>query len=139
MSRHFTFAVVDDHPMVRRGIVEILLDQSDFRVLGEGGCADDALQLAAEHNPNMMLLDVNMPGCGVAAAGLIRASYPQVRTTLFSFRQDLEVVRASFEAGASGYIVKGISSVALIAAVRTMLAGETYLSQALRERLNGDS
>ena len=135
MTARFTIAVVDDHPLVRQGIAENLEDEPDFTVVALGGSADDAERIALENKPDLMFLDLNMPGGGLDAVIRVRAKVPGVKTAMFSFRQDLAIVRACLAAGAHGYIVKGISGPGLNAVARRLLEGGTYIDPELEGRL----
>ncbi len=130
-SQVFTFAVVDDHTMVRRGIIDTLLDEPDFMLVGQGGTAEEALQLALSKRPALMMLDVNMPGGGLDAVARIRLENLETRLVMFSFRRDIDIVRASIAAGATGYIVKGAPARELVAGIRTVLSGQTYIDPQL--------
>lgn len=138
MTRPFKLAVVDDHPLVRQGLVETLSDDPRFIVIASGGTADEAVALVATHQPDLILLDVNLPGGGVEAAARIHAASPHIKIAMFSFRQDLAIVRACLAAGASGYIVKGISGSQLIAVAHRLLDGETVIDAELARRLAPD-
>ncbi|MFM9827369.1 MAG: response regulator transcription factor [Sphingomonas sp.] len=128
--------VVDDHPLVRRGIVESLSDDAAFHVAGEGGDTDAAVALSASLQPHLIFLDVNMPGGGgVVAAARIHAEMPHIKIAMFSFRQDLAIVRASLAAGASGYVVKGVSGSELITIAHRILGGEIVLCPEIAKRL----
>jgi two-component system, NarL family, nitrate/nitrite response regulator NarL len=135
MSDTYRFAVVDDHPIVLRGIIESLLEEPDFDVVGEGRTAEDAVRIAREAQPHFIVLDVNMPGSGVEAAAKIRSENPSLIIVMFSFRQDLEIVRASLQAGASGYLIKGVSGAIMISVIRRLLAGEIYIDPIIARRL----
>jgi two-component system, NarL family, nitrate/nitrite response regulator NarL len=135
MSKKYRLAIVDDHPLVRRGIAETLEDEPDFEIVAQGVSADEAVEIARVHKPDLMFLDVNMPGGGVSAAARIRETSPAIAIGIFSFRQDLAIVRACLAAGANGYIVKGIQGSELIALTRVLLAGETWLEPELVRRL----
>ena len=134
-SKKVRLVVVDDHALVRQGIIETLEDDPDFEVVGQGASAEDAVRVVNETKPDLIFLDVNMPGGGVAAASQIHTQNPDVLITMFSFRQDLAIVRACLAAGASGYIVKGITGCELIAVVRRLLAGEQWIEPELARRL----
>lgn len=139
MTVRFRLAVVDDHALVRRGVVESLTDEAAFDVVGEGADATQALELARVHSPHLIYLDVNMPGGGgIAAATQIQLHAPQVKIAMFSFRQDLAIVRASLAAGARGYIVKGISGSEFVAITHRILAGETVIDPEIQRRLAVD-
>lgn len=121
-----TIVVADDHPMVRRGLVATLEDEADFKVIGEAGSGDEAVALVRQLRPRVVILDVNMPSSGLGASRAIKAEFPQTLTVMFSFRQDPEIIRASQEAGASGYIVKGASGAAVIDAVRAVIEARSF-------------
>lgn len=127
----YRIAIVDDHPLVREALIDIFSDNASFEIIGQGGSADEAVAIVGAHLPDAILLDVNMPGGGVAAAGRIRLETPVVRIIMFSFRQDKEIVRDCFAAGASGYVVKGVSGPELVAAVESVLGGSTYVDPRL--------
>jgi two-component system, NarL family, nitrate/nitrite response regulator NarL len=135
MTGKYRLAIVDDHPLVRRGMAETLEDEPDFEVVAQGVSADDAVHIAEHDKPHLMFLDVNMPGGGVLAAARIRAVAPDVVIAIFSFRQDLAIVRASLDAGAKGYIVKGIAGGELRSLSRVLLSGEQWLDPEIVRRL----
>ena len=135
MNAKYRLAVIDDHPLVRQGIAENLEDEADFAVVAQGGSADDAVRIAHDRKPHLIFLDLNMPGGGLEAATRIKAEVPGVMTVMFSFRQDLTMVRACLAAGARGYIVKGISGPDLNEVAHRLLNGETYIDPELASRL----
>ena len=126
------FVVVDDHALFRRGIAESLESDNQFSVVGEGGSLDDAVKLVRDLEPDVCILDVNMPGGGIAAATEIHRIAPSVLILVFSFRIDAATVKSAFDVGASGYLCKGESGKILHEAIRKMLGGETYLDPALQ-------
>ena len=135
MAETYRLAVVDDHPLVRQGIAENLEDEVDFCVVAQGGSADDAVAIAHKDKPDLIFLDLNMPGGGLEAATRIKAEVPDVKVVMFSFRQDLAIVRSCLAAGARGYIVKGISGPDLNRVARCLLEGGTYIDPELVSRL----
>lgn len=128
-------AVVDDHPVVRRGIVDTLNDEDDLEVVAEGGSAADAIRVAESERIDLMLLDVSMPGDGLAAAAHIHSSRPHVRFAMLSIREDFATVRTALKSGARGYISKGIDATELVSCVRRILGGASYVSPDLAARL----
>ena len=134
----FRIVIVDDHRLVREGLIDVFADDPDFEVVGEGASADDALALVSGKSPDIVLLDVNMPGGGVDAARRITAASPAVRVVMFSFRQDKEIVRDCLDAGAMGYVVKGATGRELTAAVRTVLGGARFVDPKLATVLRDD-
>lgn len=127
--------VVDDHPVVRRGIVATFAEEADFEVIGEGACAEDAIRLVDEKRPDLILLDVTMPGGGIEAATSIAKSRPETSILMLSIREDLKTVRSALRAGAHGYISKGVAGEDLVKSARRVLAGERYVSPELGARL----
>jgi DNA-binding NarL/FixJ family response regulator len=127
----YRIAIVDDHALVRLGLSDVLSDHADLNVVAMGDSAADAVSIAVEHAPDLMMLDVNMPGGGIEAAGRIRAEMPAVKILMFSFLKDAEIVRQSLAAGATGYLVKGVSGADLELAVRTVLSGSRYIDPAV--------
>jgi two-component system, NarL family, nitrate/nitrite response regulator NarL len=135
MNRTAKIAIVDDHPVVRRGIAETFGEQSDFEIVGEGASADDAIALIKAKRPDLIILDVSMPGGGVEAAEQIRKLDPTAKIMMLSIREDLATVRAALKAGARGYVSKGVDGTDLVASARRILIGERYVSPALAARL----
>lgn len=135
MSKKSRVVVVDDHPVVRRGISATFAEESDFEVVGEGACADDAIALAKDKRADLILLDVTMPGGGIEAAAAISQMRPDAAIIMLSIREDLTTVRAALRAGAHGYISKGVAGDDLIASARRVMAGERYVSPELAARL----
>ena len=138
MAKRRRVVVVDDHPVVRRGVAATFAEESDFEVVGEGSSAEDAVRLAREKHPDLVVIDVTMPGGGVEAAAAIAKARPDVAILILSIREDLSTVRAALRAGAHGYISKGISGGDLVASARRVLAGERYVTPELAVRLIAD-
>ena len=135
MTPSIRLAVVDDHPLMRIGVEHILGQEEDFEIVGSGQCADDAVRIARELAPNIMLLDVNMPGGGVAAASEIIAAQPFIRILFLTVSERPEDVTAALDAGVRGYILKGISGPDLVRTIRSVGAGETYITPQFAARL----
>lgn len=138
MTKKSRVLVVDDHPVVRRGIAATFSEEPDFEVVGEGASADDAVRLAQEKRPDLVLLDVTMPGGGIEAAAAIVKVRPETAILMLSIREDLATVRAALRAGAHGYISKGVAGDDLVVSARRVLAGERYVSPELGARLIAD-
>ena len=116
-------AIVDDHPMMRAGIVWAFGQARGFEVVGEGASAAEAIHLAETLQPDLIFLDINMPGDGVHAAQLISHNYPAVRIIIFTVHEDEQHVVNAFGCGASGYLIKGVSSAELIQTARSVHEG----------------
>ncbi len=135
MSDNYRIVIVDDHPMVRKGVRDTLEEEPDLKVVGEGSSADDAVRLAGDLGPDLMLIDITMPGDGLMAAQAISRAHPQIKLAMLSVREDLGAVTTALHAGARGYISKGIGGPELVALVRRLLDGHSYVSPDLAARL----
>lgn len=128
--------VVDDHPVVRSGLVGLLDVETDLEVVGEAGDGAEAVARVAALSPDVVLMDLRMPTMdGAAATGAILAAHPEVRVlVLTTYDTDADIVRA-VEAGATGYLLKDTPRAQLVEAVRSAARGETVLAPAVAARL----
>jgi two-component system nitrate/nitrite response regulator NarL len=130
-----TIAIVDDHPLFREGVSRTLSEIDDFVVVGEGASADDAATLAASHGPDVLLLDVSMPGGGIDAISEILARSPQTKVLMLTASEEVEPLVAALRRGAAGYVVKGVGARELAEAIRTVLGGSWFVSPSMRARM----
>ncbi len=135
MPERTTLVVVDDHPLYRAGVVRTLADAPDLRVLGEGDSADDALELVRRVGPNIVLLDISMPGGGVSAARHIADEAPGTAIIMLTASENDDDIMESLAAGARGYVLKGVGAHDLLTVVRAVAAGGSYVSPSLAGRL----
>lgn len=128
--------VVDDHPVVRAGIVGLLAGEPDLEVVGEAGDGAQACDLAAALQPDVVLMDLRMPVMdGTTATERILAATPTIRVVvLTTYETDADILRA-VEAGATGYLLKDTPRDDLVAAVRAVAGGETVLAPSVARRL----
>jgi DNA-binding NarL/FixJ family response regulator len=130
--------VVDDHSVVREGIRHILEGEPGFVVVGEAGNGTDALRLAVEQKPDVVVLDVSMPGeSGLRVAPRLRDASPETRVLIMSMHDNAEYVREGVRAGASGYLLKDSAAAELRLAVRAVHAGGSYFSTPAALGLSG--
>lgn len=127
--------VVDDHPLFREGVARSLGEAGSFEVVGQGGSAGEAVRLVQEHRPDLVLLDISMPGGGTAAAKAIIDHSPDIKVVMLTVSEADDDIMAALKAGASGYVLKGVGSAELASILTGILAGESYLSPALAARL----
>ncbi len=122
--------IVDDNPVIRRGVAALLSDADDIRVVGEAGDGQEAVSLAASVSPDVVLLDVRMPGMdGIAAAGPLSQ---RARVMMLTYTDESEQVVEAIRQGASGYLVHGqFEAEELAARIRQLAAGDTVLSPAV--------
>jgi two-component system response regulator NreC len=128
--------LVDDHAVVRAGLRLLLEAVEEFEVVDEAADAREAVFKARRHKPDVILLDVLMPGVsGVEALAELRAEAPGAKLLMLSMEDDASYVRRAFEQGADGYVVKDAADVELVAAVREVAEGHRYLHPQLGARL----
>ncbi len=135
MTEPIRVIVADDHPLFREGVVASLRGAGDFVVVGEASDATDAVRSAREHLPDVALLDVTMPGSGLRAAAEIAAHCPATRIVMLTVSEDEDDLMTALKAGASGYVLKGVSARELAAVLRKVAAGEVYVPPALAGRM----
>ena len=128
--------VVDDHAVVRSGIRLLLEAEDDIEVVGEAGDAEEGIRAARLEKPDVVLLDVVMPGrSGIDATPEIRAAAKDAAVLVLSMQDDPSYVREAFASGASGYVLKEAVDVEVVQAVREVAAGRQYVHPALGARL----
>jgi DNA-binding NarL/FixJ family response regulator len=121
--------LVDDHVLVRAGLRNLLETIDGVKVIAEAGDGTEALRLASEHRPDLVIMDIAMPQLGgLDAAARIRQELPDSRVLILSMHASDEYVRRALRAGASCYLLKDAAAVELELAVRAVMRGETYLS-----------
>jgi two-component system, NarL family, response regulator NreC len=128
--------IVDDHTLVRSGLRLLLEAEDDLHVDDEAGDAEQAIRLARLHKPDVILLDVVMPGrSGLEAAGDILEAAPESKILVLSMQDDPSYVRQAFGVGATGYLLKEAADGELVQAVREVASGGRYVHPALGARL----
>ena len=128
--------VVDDHAIVRSGLRRVLDAEPDIETVSEAENAERAVFEAMEHKPDIVLMDVVMPGkSGIEGLPALLQAVPGVHVLILSMQDDPRYVREAFEAGASGYVLKEAADTEVITAVRAVAAGERYVHPALGARL----
>jgi DNA-binding NarL/FixJ family response regulator len=135
MAGKISVVVIDDHSLFRAGVIQTLELDPGIEVVGEGGTGEKAIELAERLRPDIILLDISMPGNGIEAAGKIAARPDAPRVIMLTVSEDDDSVIAALEAGAVGYILKGIESLQLITAVKSVAAGDSFVSPNLTVRL----
>lgn len=131
--------LADDHAVLRAGLRLLLDAQADLKVVGEAGDGAEALRLAAELHPDLILLDLTMPGLsGLEALPALRKAVPGARVLILTMHDDEGYLRQALRAGASGYVLKKAADAELISAVRAVLRGEVYVHPSMTKALLED-
>ncbi|HGG65707.1 MAG TPA: response regulator transcription factor [Rhodobacteraceae bacterium] len=127
--------LADDHPIFRDGLVQSIEETGEFEVVGVGESADDAVFLAKKHNPDVALLDLSMPGNGITAAKRISRASTAKHIAMLTVSEDDGDVTAALEAGAIGYVLKGVSAAELRRILTGISKGEAHVSPGLAARV----
>jgi DNA-binding NarL/FixJ family response regulator len=124
--------IVDDHAVIRRGVRGILSSYPEWEICGEADNGQDAVRLAAELRPDVIIMDVSMPGLnGLEATRIIREVLPECRILLLTLHSSAEFLRNAFSAGARGYVLKSDAEQELIRALNVVIGEGTYVSPSI--------
>jgi len=135
-GRPLRLLVVDDHEVVRQGLVSLLERREHFQVVAEAGTAAEAVEMARKFEPDLVIMDVRLPdGSGIEACREIRAEFPTTRVVILTSYPDEEAVLSAIIAGASGYLLKQIRSRDLVSALESVGRGESLLDPAVTEKV----
>jgi two-component system response regulator NreC len=128
--------IVDDHAVVRSGLRRVLDAETDIETVGEAPTAERAVFEAIENTPDVVLLDVMMPGkTGIEGMPALLRAVPNVKVLVLSMQDDPRYVREAFDAGASGYVLKEAADTEVVGAIRAVAAGERYVHPSLGAKL----
>jgi DNA-binding NarL/FixJ family response regulator len=129
--------IVDDHPLMRLGIAALIDAQPDMRVVAQAGTAESAVALHAQHSPDVTLMDLQLPGMGgVHGIRAIRRRKPDARFVVVTMYEGDEDVHQAMEAGAKGYVIKGMPHETLLNAIRRVRAGGRFLPPPVMQALH---
>lgn len=135
MHKH-RIVIAEDHTLVRAGLRALLLQEDDLEVVGEAGNGRDAVRSVSSLSPDLVLMDLTMPGSnGIEAIAEIKRRFPAVRVLVLTLHKSDEYIHESLDAGADGYILKDATQDELRAAIRSVLSGKTYLSPDVSSRI----
>ena len=135
-KRPYTLLVVDDHEVVRQGLVAVLGRRPEFQVVAEAGTVAEAIDQARRFEPDIVVMDVRLPdGSGIEACREIRAELPATRVVMLTSFPDEEAVLSAIVAGAAGYLLKQVRARDLVAALEAVGRGESLLDPAVTEKV----
>ena len=138
MTAPLRLAVVDDHPLFREGVTRSLVEHGGFEIVGEGASAEDAMRIVGESAPEILLLDISLPGGGMSAVRDILERRPAQKIVMLTVSETRDDVTGALNHGVRGYVLKGVGSNMLAEILRNVAAGEVYVSPVLSARLLSD-
>jgi DNA-binding NarL/FixJ family response regulator len=120
--------IADDHPLLRDGLVQLLMKEPDFEVVGQAADGEEAVRLASEKVPDVVVMDIEMPRLdGLEATRQVRAAHPETSVLVLTVHDDEEYISALLDAGAAGYLLKTTYGKELVQAIRAVRVGEFVL------------
>ena len=135
MSAKVSIVVADDHPLFRGGVVLSLQEHGGFTVVAQAGTAEEAVAEVEAHMPDLVLLDISMPGSGLAAASQIACRFPAVAIVMLTVSEADDDLLAALKAGARGYALKGVAADELTGILQGVADGASYVPPALAGRV----
>jgi two-component system, NarL family, response regulator LiaR len=133
-----TVMIAEDHSLVREALRTLLSGQKDLKVVGEAGDGEEAVRLATQLRPDIIIMDISMPKLnGLLATRQIKAQFPNIKILVLTVHSDSEHVMGIFEAGASGYLTKSVFGNEVITAIRSVMAGDSVLSKTILKQILG--
>lgn len=136
MNEPHRVLIVEDHALLRAGLLALLAREPDIAVVGEADNGRDALRVAGQTSPDLVLLDITMPGTnGIDAIADLKRRCPTIKVLILTVHKSDDYIQASLNAGADGYLLKGATPEELHLAMRTVLSGKCYLSPEVSQQV----
>lgn len=138
MRQKTTILLVDDHPLLRKGIADLMNSEADLEVVGQAGTMQEAMAEAAKLKPGLVIVDVSLDGNnGIELMKTFSARWPSMPLIAYSMHDEAIYAERALRAGAKGYVMKDAAPEALLKAIREVMKGKIYLSEAMSDRLLG--
>ncbi len=136
MPNDVRFIIVDDHPISREGFATLINQEQGFAVVAEAGSAEEALALLPTVSVDFIVVDISLRGInGIQLIRKIKSAYPSIYVLVVSMHDEALYAERALDAGANGYIMKEVASMKVLDAIKTVLSGNVYLSDSMRERI----
>lgn len=136
MGEKKTILIIDDHPLLREGLVSFISKQAGYEVVGEAARGEEGISKVEELLPNLILMDISLPDVnGIDATRRILLSYPETKVIILSMHSKINFITDAFRAGASGYITKDATGENLVECLETVVQGEYYMDMAVSQRV----
>lgn len=135
-KKNIKIILADDHSLIRKALIDIFKKQPNFEVIAEAEDGSTAVKLASEKTPDIIIMDISMPGLnGLEATRQIKASHPEVNILVLTIHDEMEHILGILEAGADGYLIKNASEDEIVLAVNALVLGETILSPTVSQKI----
>lgn len=121
-------AFVDDHPILLDGLAQAFSANDGYRVVGTGGCTADALRIVGDMRPDVLVMDLSMPGNPLETIQKVGEMSPPTKIVIFTASANIDLAVRTLEVGATGYVLKGCTAAELSAAIQSVLAGDTFVT-----------
>lgn len=135
-KRNIKIILADDHSLIRKALIDIFNKQPNFEVIAEAENGNEAIKLASEKKPDIIIMDISMPGLnGLEATRQIKANHPEINILVLTIHDEMEHILGILEAGADGYLMKNVSEDEIVLAVNALVLGETILSPSVSQKI----
>ncbi len=131
MTDKIRLVIIDDHPLFREGVASIINGKDDFQVVAQGENGEEAVELVAKYSPDILLLDINIPGGGLNVVGKISACCPTIKIVMLTASTEEDDVVTALKTGARGYVLKGVAARELVSILRGIQEGDSYITPTL--------
>ncbi len=137
MNQKYSVAIIDEHPLLAEGVIQVLRSAGQFEIVGSGSNAEDAVAIARNKKPDMMIFEISIPGGGLEAARRVSAASPETKVVFLTSTENDDNVATALRDGAKGYILKGIEKGEFIRIIADIGGGRFYVNPGVAARMLG--